>query len=418
MADNVTTCRNGELQPGDMVLSTANNDYALMVGTVLAVEKKGTPEHSTDNPGDDIHVNFTIAEYTQNRLVEIDRMLGGLYGRPTTPGVWPPIDVDDAIMSPDMLYRITGIGREELDAILDSEASAAAYVEKLEAELHEKPARAASHEPDVSDDDPFAALEAQLTQRLDENLGAYFNTLRGRDAQELANMTAKIAAVTGAHYYLSKIHNFDTSELEYLLQFQDPLSVVADAFEVSGIDDRSDVMWAIFDRQEALDCDYPRMPDTSGEDARKRELFQRLDKNLSEYCEGLLAADKREIIGMAGEIAAQYAVRDYLKSGYEFRPGEVEYLLQFKHPLAVVANAWPDTLDGLADMSGVVHDILDDRASHGNYLKANAQAEAPAKEQSAGKPSVLDQIRHAREDAKNNPAPRKDIPGKGRGPEL
>lgn len=418
MADNVTNCLNGEIGVGDLVLSTAGNDYALMVGTVLAVEKKGAPEHGTDNPGDDIHVNFTLAEYTHNRLMEIDRMLGDLYGRPTTPGIWPPIDVDDAIMAPCMLYRISGIGQEDLAAILDSGENAAAYAAKLEAGLQETPAQAALHEPDIYDDAATAALRVQLIERLDGNLHEYFDALGADTVHDIANMTSEIAAVAGAHYYLSEIHNFHTSELEYLLQFQNPLSVVANAFEMSGMDDRSDIMWAIFDRQDALQGDYPLMPDPASEEARKQELFHRLDSNLSDYCEGLMAADKREIIGMAEEIAAQYAARDYLKKDYEFQTGEVEYLLSFKHPLAVVANQWPGTLDGLVPMSGVVHDILADRASHSDYLKAEARYARPAQVNASAKLSVMEQIRHAREDAKNNPAPHKDTSGKDHGPEL
>ena len=409
-------CLNGEIKAGDLVIAAPDDDYGLMVGRVLSIIKAGTPEHDaeTGNEGDSIHVDFMDAEYSANRLREIEQQLGDLYGRPTTPGIMPPIDVDDVIMEQDALYRITGIGREDLAAILDSGENAAAYVQKLEAGLHETPAQAALHEPDIYDDAATAALREQLVGRLDSNLSAYFEALRGQD---IPGMSSEIAAVTGAHYYLTELHNFHTSELEYLLKFQNPLSVVADQFEVSGMDDRSDIMWAIFDRQDALQGDYPLMPDPAGADAQKQELFQQLDSNLSEYCEGLMSADKEEIIGMAGEIAAQYAARDYLKNDYDFQPGEVDYLLQFKHPLAVVANQWPGTLDGLVPMDGVVHDVLADRDAHVGFLKADAPA-APAREPLPGKPSVMEQIRQAREDAKSNPAPHKDAPGKGREPEL
>lgn len=283
----------------------------------------------------------------------------------------------------------------------------------------ETPAQAALHEPDIYDDEPTAALRVQLIGRLDENVNAYFDTLRSAEFDsDITGMTSEIAAVAGAHYYLSEIHNFHTSELEYLLQFQNPLAVVADQFAISGMDDYSDVMWEIFDRQDALQGDYALMPDPAGEEARKRELYHRLDSNLSDYCEGLMATDKREIIGMAEEIAAQFAVRDYLKNGYDFQPGEVDYLLQYKHPLALVANQWPDTTDRQAPMAGVVHDILSDRASHSDYLKVDAHHARPAQVNSSEKPSVMEQIRHARKEAKNTPAHHNDAAGKGREPEL
>ncbi len=128
----VTVCVNGELRKGDLVLTTPENDYACLVGTVLAIEKAGTPDHHTDNEGDDIHVNFMEAEYSENRMLEIQDMLWDLDGRPTPPkpDVLPPLDVDDVIMAPDMLIRINGIGREELEEILDSGKNAAAYYER------------------------------------------------------------------------------------------------------------------------------------------------------------------------------------------------------------------------------------------------------------------------------------------------
>ena len=420
MTENVTNCLNGALKVGDLVIASPSDEYALMVGRVLSINMAGTPEHDaeTGNPGDSIHVDFMDASYSANRLREIEQQLGELYGRPTTPGIMPPIDVDDVIMAPDMLYRVTGIGRDELAKILDSGENAAAYVQKLEAALHETPAQAALREPDSHDDEATAALRVRLIGRLDENLYAYFDALRSADFDlDIAEMTSEVAAVTGAHYYLSEIHNFHTSELEYLLRFQNPLSVVADAFEMDGMDDHSSVMWDIFDRQDALQGCYALVAAPANEEAQKQELFQRLDSNLSEYCEGLMSADKEEIIGMAGEIAAQYAVRDYLKNDYDFRPGEVDYLLGFKHPLAVVANQWPGTLDGLVPMEGVVHDILDDHSAHGSYLKADAPT-STVREQQPGKPSVIEQIRQARAVAKDNPAPGRDAPGKGREPEL
>ena len=414
MMGNALDCRNGELRPGDLVLSTADNDYSCLVGTVLSI----TAANSAAYDAGKVHVNFLDAGYSKQRFGELEDMLGEMYGRPTTPGVLPPVDIEDVVMAPDALYRITGIDPEELAAILDSGENAAAYAQKLEAGLHETPAQAALHEPDIYDDEGTAALREQLIARLDANLTEYFEREINPGKNSITGMSSEIAAVTGAHYYLTELHNFHASELKYLLQFQNPLSVVADAFEVSGMDDRSDIMWDVFDRQDALQAGYALAPDLSSEDARKRELFRRLDSNLSDYCEGLMSADKEEIIGMAGEIAAQYAARNYLKSGYDFQPGEVDYLLQFEHPLALIANQWPDTLDGLVPMEGVVCDILADREAHAGYLAANARTEPAAQESPAGKPSVMEQIRQAREEAKGNPAPHRDTPGKDRGPEL
>ena len=135
----------------------------------------------------------------------------------------------------------------------------------------ETPAQAALHEPDIYDDNATAALREELIHRLDDNFTAYLDSLRNQDTETLAGTSSEIAAMAGAHYYLSEIHNFHTSELEYLLQFQNPLQVVGDAFQISGMDDYSDVMWDIFDRQDAIQGDYPLMKDAAVEGKTRQE---------------------------------------------------------------------------------------------------------------------------------------------------
>jgi len=282
------------------------------------------------------------------------------------------------------------------------------------------PAQAALYEPDASEDRDTAALREQLISRLDKNLSDYFDTLRGLDGKEIAGMSSEIGARMDAHYYLTEIHNFHTSELEYLLKFQNPLEVVAEEFLYAGTENRSDIMWKIFNRQDALQEDYPLMPDPSAEAALKQKLFERLDVNFADYCECLMNASKQEIVGMAAEITSLYAAREYLKTGYDFKTGEVEYLLCFQDPLAVVADGWPGTLDGLVPMDGVVADILEDKGSHGHYARV-MDADSPAAKESARdtsteRRSVLEQIREA---AKAPKEPRRDKPSRDRnGPEL
>jgi hypothetical protein len=300
MAENTTTCRNGELQPGDLVIAAPGDDYALMVGRVLSIIKAGTHEHDaeTGNPGDSIHVDFMDAAYSENRLREIEQQLGELYGRPTTPGIMPPIDVDDVIMEQDMLYRITGIGREELEAILDSGENAAAYAKKLDGGLQES---------------------------------------------------------------------------------------------------------------------------SVGEDARKQELFEKLDRNLTHNLNHLhghisIPLSRDELFHTAQSIVANFNAHGYLTKDYEFRPGDIESLLRLQNPLDGIAEEWPVGTGLAVLMDAVVHEALDGREElEAGPISADALA---AGEQPSGKPSVMEQIRQAREEAKNNPAPHKDAPGKGREPEL
>lgn len=91
-------------------------------------------------------------------------------------------------------------------------------------------------------------------------------------------------------------------------------------------------------------------------DNMESELFPRLDRNLSDYCESLLVEDKRGLIGMAEEIAIHYAVRDYLKQDHKFNVPELEFLLQFRSPLTVVCEHTPP-ISKLLEMSGAISEL-------------------------------------------------------------
>ena len=147
----------------------------------------------------------------------------------------------------------------------------------------ETPAGAALHEPDAFDNKETAALREQLTDRLDDNLSDYFTTLRGVYNEEIVGMSSEIGARMDAHYYLTEIHNFHTSELQYLLQFENPLAVVADEFAIADVD-RSGTMWGIFDRQEALQGDYTR---ASGDLAAKKNASASSQESRNELLEGI-----------------------------------------------------------------------------------------------------------------------------------
>lgn len=128
----------------------------------------------------------------------------------------------------------------------------------------ETPAQAALHEPDASESEEVAALRERLMERIDNNFSEYFDVLRQLSNKDISEWSLEVSAVTGAYFYMKELHNFHTSELEYLLQFKDPLKVAADEFESeNAVDDRSGAMWKIFREQLAIECDYELMSDIS-----------------------------------------------------------------------------------------------------------------------------------------------------------
>ncbi len=201
--------------------------------------------------------------------------------------------------------------------------------------------------------------------------------------------------------------------------------MVADGFQAAGIDDHDDVMYDIFDKQDALHSGYELVADVA---AMKQQLFERLDQNLTGIMDTYLneianpSLSVEELRGMAERITAVNAAHEYLKNEFEFEYGDVEYLLQFRLPLQIVAAAWPNSADRSTNINDVVREVLDDRDEQGFGPQTPTLFEAAKAEESARdaaeKPSVLEQLRKARSETKENPAPQKDKPGKERGPEL
>jgi hypothetical protein len=121
-----TKCVNGNLHEGDLVISTPGDDYACLIGRVTKINLLGTPEHNekTDNETDDVHVNFLEFNYPKKRNREIEDEFCGLY---STKKDFADCGLDDVIMSPCCLLRITGIAENELDYLLQSGYNAACY---------------------------------------------------------------------------------------------------------------------------------------------------------------------------------------------------------------------------------------------------------------------------------------------------
>jgi hypothetical protein len=132
MNSDTVTCLNGEIRPGDWVVTIPGYFLGCLVGKVTAIEKLGGSESDEIN---NIHVNFAETEYSDRRFKEIQEAISSYYGKPKT---FEDVSLDDENMTPEMLIRITELSREELALLLDSGEKAAAYCEGvLGAAMHE-----------------------------------------------------------------------------------------------------------------------------------------------------------------------------------------------------------------------------------------------------------------------------------------
>jgi len=135
-SEAATTCLNGKLRVGDLVISTPDDDYACLVGTVLAINLLGTPEHDaeTDNETDDVHVNFMETAFSRRRQREIAEMFTDLYD--TKKDFWE-CPIDDTIMAPECLIRITGIDDGIITQLLSCEDNARLFCEGVKIKCQE-----------------------------------------------------------------------------------------------------------------------------------------------------------------------------------------------------------------------------------------------------------------------------------------
>jgi hypothetical protein len=123
-------CVNGNLRVGDLVISAPDDEYGCLIGRVLKINPLGSPEHcrETENETDDVHVNFLEFDYNEKRIKEIEEIFSDLYDEPK---IFEECPLDDVIMNPLRLIRITGIEETLLRNLLKSRFDAACYCYKI-----------------------------------------------------------------------------------------------------------------------------------------------------------------------------------------------------------------------------------------------------------------------------------------------
>jgi hypothetical protein len=456
LAENssITSVINGDLSVGDTVVSHSAGELSFLAGIVRSINKLGSPEHDTGNVGDDIYVDFSALEYSPRRVSEIEFAFRNAYGERRE---FDDLPLDEVIMGPDMLVRANNLdltSRDEMYDILESDEGALEYCNRilsvhglhisgLDADVAMVPQAEQAIELKVTNEEPITPLE-QLKERLDQNLSDYFDSINKIEGVAITGFSSKIAVMAEAHHYLTEQHSFKTSELEYLLQFKNPLEVVADEFEAYSIpdDSRETEMWRIFDTQDAIHGDYELMPDADEPippESRNvisqhieiqrlsqpvspdlmADLRDRLDENFAEYKAETLRLGKEGLFYAAPEIAANLQSYYYFSNELALTTGQAEFLLKLQKPLELISDKWSD---GIGGIEGAVTAIFHDQErtlNSGSYELASDDPETPATTVSAQektsravstgeKPSVMDEIRQSQREAREHPPIAKD----------
>jgi hypothetical protein len=212
---NTVQAVNDRIKVGDWVISKPDEGYGCLVGQVTAIEKLGTPEHDTENETDDIHVNFTLVDYSARRISEIEEDFSEMYGEPKN---YDELPLDDVIMAPDMLIRSTEKELEGFSGQLLKDYNSAEFIGEFLAYRR------------------LAEMTATLIARIEQNYADFKQSLDGFSKAELIDMAATIHAYSDAWSYMTTYHPFSDAEIQYYLQFQSPLAIIADAWRERNID--------------------------------------------------------------------------------------------------------------------------------------------------------------------------------------
>jgi hypothetical protein len=126
----ITTAKaiNGEIRRYDWVISVPSDEYGGLVGMVSEIRPLDSPDHDTDNETDDVYINFTAMDYSDKRKDEIAEQISQLYSESRP---FDELMLDEVIMSPDSLIRITDIELSVLDSLLDSQEAAESFCNQI-----------------------------------------------------------------------------------------------------------------------------------------------------------------------------------------------------------------------------------------------------------------------------------------------
>jgi len=123
-----TTCLNGKLKEGDLVVSAPGGDYSCLIGRVKGIYYVGTPEHDnmTGNPTDDVLVDFNN-DYGEKRIAEIVEQFRDLYDDDEK--TYDDITIDEVVMAPSELIRIDldKVGQDYCNSLMEAEARTAEW---------------------------------------------------------------------------------------------------------------------------------------------------------------------------------------------------------------------------------------------------------------------------------------------------
>lgn len=113
--------------------------------------------------------------------------------------------------------------------------------------------------------------------------------------------------------------------------------------------------------------------------------MDRIEQNCSDYIDTIMVKSKAALVDSAGQIANVQDVYQYVTEQHEFTVAELDYLLQFKDPLQVIADRWSERDAHIDDIGDAIADITESQDVSAFHSRADAvDSDAPTRKPRQG----------------------------------
>ena len=123
--------------------------------------------------------------------------------------------------------------------------------------------------------------KSELLDRIEKNYTDYNESLMSFTKQELIDMSAKIHAMSDAHSYMTYWNDLSDEDIDFYLELQNPLEVVAGAWceRNTNLVDMGYTLDALINRKEEILADHPLITDADAPVDNSLRRFMRVDLN-------------------------------------------------------------------------------------------------------------------------------------------
>ena len=269
-----------------------------------------------------------------------------------------------------------------------------------------------------SDAVKFTEDRQRLNERADQNWKDYRYAPHDTTPDNLFSISVQVVGRRDACVFIRDYAGFTAEQLNCLLQFANPVELVADYLDPkSDISEMPGILANIMEEQENLKNHYALMPEAEPPDydALEQKLRDTLADNLSVYKRDMLDAGAEELFKAAAEIASVQEVYEYFTQKHVYIESDVDFLLKFENPLELISEKWAS---GPVEITGKVDAIFNDQEQtlqNGGYNLVSDESEpspaASVQSRSAehgGQQSVLERIRQAAKEKQERPAAPRD----------